>query len=74
MVWYKLDPKIYEKEPVELSKVELKALAVVLASSKSVYNQRQIIVELMMTLTEDSFNDLCYILGEEIVNKIMISC
>lgn len=74
MAWYKLDPDLYDREPIELSAVELKAMAVVIASTKSVHNQRQIIIELMMTITERSFNDLCRVVGEKIMNKIMISC
>ena len=74
MAWYKIDPDLYNKEPVELSAIELKALTVVIVSAKSVHNQRQIIVELMMTITEKSFNELCQLVGDEIMNKIMISC
>jgi hypothetical protein len=74
MAWYKIDPDLYNKEPVELSAIELKALTVVIASTKSVHNQRQIIVELMMTITEKSFNELCQLVGDKIMNKIMISC
>ena len=75
MSWKKNDIEKYrDLEQMELSQIELKTAVAIIASTKSVVAQREIIVELMMTLTEKSFNGLLQALGPTIVEKIMPSC
>ena len=43
------------KEPLSLNTVELKTVAIIILSAKSVVAQRELIVELMQALTEESY-------------------
>ena len=75
MSWKKYDLEKYKNlEPIELSQIELKTAVAIIVSTKSIVTQREIITELMMTLTDESFNTLCDTLGPNIIEKIMPSC
>ncbi len=62
------------KEPLSLSAVELKTVAIIVLSTKSVPAQRELIVELMQALTEESYIRLHSMLGDDVMKKILISC
>ena len=74
MAWHKVDLKLLDLEPIELTAMELKAVVVLINSSKSVSSQRQIIVELMMSVTDNSLIKLFNSIDEKILDKIMIQC
>lgn len=74
MSWHKANLKLLELEPIELTAMELKAVLILINSSKSVYSQRQIIVELMLSLTDNSLRRLFNSIDKKILNKIMIQC
>ena len=72
MPWKKINFKKFEDfEPIDMSSIELKTAAAIIAATKSVEAQRAILVELMFTVTEDSFSELCEILGETLMNKML---
>lgn len=62
------------KEPLNLNTVELKTVAIIVLSTKSVVAQRELIVELMQALTEESYIRLYSMLGDDVMKKILISC
>ena len=62
------------KEPLSLDTVELKTVAIIVLSTKSVVAQRELIVELMQALTEESYIRLYSMLGDDVMKKILISC
>lgn len=62
------------KEPLSLNTVELKTVAIIVLSTKSVSAQRELIVELMQALTEESYIRLHSMLGDDVMKKILISC
>lgn len=62
------------KEPLSLNTVELKTVAIIVLSTKSVVAQRELIVELMQALTEESYIRLYSMLGDDVMKKILISC
>lgn len=62
------------KEPLNLNTVELKTVAIIVLSAKSVVAQRELIVELMQALTEESYIRLYSMLGDDVMKKILISC
>ena len=62
------------KEPLSLNTVELKTVAIIVLSTKSVVAQRELIVELMQALTEESYIRLHSMLGDDVMKKILISC
>ena len=62
------------KEPLSLNAVELKTVAIIVLSTKSVPAQRELIVELMQALTEESYIRLHSMLGDYVMKKILISC
>ena len=62
------------KEPLSLNTVELKTVAIIVLSTKSVPAQRELIVELMQALTEESYIRLHSMLGDDVMKKILISC
>ena len=62
------------KEPLSLNTVELKTVAIIILSAKSVVAQRELIVELMQALTEESYIRLHSMLGDDVMKKILISC
>ena len=62
------------KEPLSLDTVELKTVAIIVLSTKSVPAQRELIVELMQALTEESYIRLHSMLGDDVMKKILISC
>ena len=62
------------KEPLSLNTVELKTVALIVLSTKSVVAQRELIVELMQALTEESYIRLYSMLGDDVMKKILISC
>jgi len=75
MIWKKINVHKYDNvEPLELTDVELKTASTVIKGSKSVYSQREIVIELMLSCSEQSFAVLCTLLGEELLNKIMPTC
>ena len=75
MTWKKFNIHKYDNvEPIELTSIELKTAAAVIAATKSVSAQREILTELMMSCTEKSFAVLCSMLGEKLLNKIMPTC
>lgn len=75
MTWKKIDIRKYENiEPLELTSIELKTAVAVIKGSKSVHAQREIVTELMLSCTEQSFAVLCTLLGEKLLNKIMPTC
>ena len=62
------------KEPLSLNTVELKTVAIIVLSTKSIPAQRELIVELMQALTEESYIRLHSMLGDDVMKKILISC
>ena len=62
------------KEPLSLNTVELKTVAIIVLGTKSVVAQRELIVELMQALTEESYIRLYSMLGDDVMKKILISC
>ena len=62
------------KEPLSLNTVELKTVAIIVLSTKSVVAQRELIVELIQALTEESYIRLYSMLGDDVMKKILISC
>lgn len=75
MAWKKLDISKYENtEPLELSSWEIKTAAAVIVGTRSETAQREIIIELMMSVTEESWLKLCHLLGDELIKKIMPEC
>lgn len=72
MSWKKLDLKKYEDiTPLEMTTTELRTAAAIIKKLKSAEQQKTILVELMFTVSEESFSRLCDILGEELMNKIL---
>ena len=62
------------KEPLSLNTVESKTVAIIVLGTKSVVAQRELIVELMQALTEESYIRLYSMLGDDVMKKILISC
>ena len=62
------------KEPLSLNTVELKTVAIIVLSTKSVVAQRELIVELIQALTEESYIRLYSMLGDDVMKIILISC
>ena len=75
MTWKKYNISKYKDfEPIELSQVELKTAIAIIATTKSIESQREIVVELMFTLTPESFSELYKALDPELIKKIMPEC
>lgn len=75
MTWKKIDIHKYDNvDPIELTATELKAVVTTIKKVKSVHQQRQIITELLLYCTDDSFRLLCSMIGEELLEKIMPEC
>ena len=75
MTWKKINIAKYENlEPLELTSVELQAAVKIITGSKSLHTQREIITELMLSCSDESFSLLCSMLGEKLLNKIMPMC
>ncbi len=75
MSWKKYNIDKYKDfEPIELSQIELKTAIAIISATKSIESQREILVELMFTLTPESFAELYKALDPKLIKKIMPEC
>ena len=68
---FKKKPRI---PPARIGEAEARTCAAIIVSSKGIQVQREMIVDLMLQVDEESFNMVLQLLGEKIVNEIMPTC
>ena len=68
---FKKAPRI---PPVRLADAEARTVAAVIVSSKGLQIQREMMVDLMLQIDDESFNKVIQLIGPDIMSEIMPTC